>query len=210
MSGEPQYPLEPLTFKLPVRVSDPNRTQSKPPVQAEEYARGQHLFDVREIREDSDGSCILGFSFDLNRGERLIVSGIPYRDLSTGDLGSERSLQVYHNPGGFLVADKVVDGQIEKRGELVLGGKNEKGHVKILGITDKRTGDYVYEHEKQDLPDGSTQLTSTTYKFPLGNGSYSSMEITIETPDDTKNKVEIILMASFPSKLPEPIFFTKI
>ena len=55
----------------------------------------------------------------------------------------------------------------------------------------------MYNYHKQQKPDGTVQLVSTTYQSPIAyedgkySGMYQSMEISVNTPDDKGEQIEI-------------------
>jgi hypothetical protein len=204
-----QVPLPPVgDFTPQERVPDEHRTKSKDPLPEFIYRNNKavSVFTLTEMGEDSDP---IEREFVLPSGERLIIDGIPYYDIESGQRERDRTVQVYHNQEGFLMADRVVNGEISRKGSLVVV-PGEDGRMEVLGESHiLRRGDKVsYNYEKQLLADGSLQLMATTYKFPIGNtrGAYSSVEVVVSTPDDVGDTVKVSFVGGNDgSSFPEPI-----
>lgn len=173
-----QEPLPPVQFNLPKIVESSDRTESLPPIDRRTIASTRPFFvfggALNSPTADSDTDPdVFRHRFQVGEGRRIVIDRIPYRDKATGDLIADRNVQVYRNRFGYLVADKVVDGEIAKPGTQI-----------------------EQNNEKKEYESGEVQLLSTTYDFPLSEGKYQSVEITLTTEDDTGDSFEIELISS--------------
>ena len=142
----------------------------------------------------------------MGDGKRIIVDNIPKRDLVTGELEVDRSIQIYKNPEGFLVADEVRNDQPVRMGTAVID-RTPSGDALLSGII---PGAEDINNSKKDLPNGEVELIGLDYKFPLGGGSYSSVHISISCPTDQGNSVKIAVLGIGMSRLPEPILIREV
>lgn len=202
--------VETVTFTL---VTDPQRIEVKPPVSEQEFEKYPPLFTTRNLDELSNAAAPGFFEKDsaLGSGKRLIISGIPYRDTESAE-AVERTVQIYRNEQGYLVANKVItkgeQAFIDQKGSISVEHTTEGSLIKErLG---KNVTQFPYDYQKQDLSVGGTQLLSTTYKIPHEGGSYSSIEIKVITPDDRTDVVQIQFWGSSNGLLPEPILIREV
>lgn len=200
-----QEPRSPIPVNKGVRVTEEQRTLSKPPAPEALYLFAKPIYKLTDLA-NTEGAVEQGFTVPY--GKRLVIEGIPYCNIQTGEREANRTVQIYHNQEGFLVADKVVEGEIARKGSVVLAPNVSSGRLEILGETQSgRKGSTTpFNYEKQILPlTNEVQLMSTTYKIPHGGGSYSQMEIVVVTPDDTGDQVKISFVGEHIGKLPQPI-----
>lgn len=198
-----QEPRPPIPVNKGVRVTEEQRTLSKPPAPEALYLSAKPIYELTDLT-NTEGA--VEQEFTVPDGRRLVIEGIPYCNIQTGEREANRTVQIYHNQEGFLVADKVVEGEIARKGSVVLAPDASRKHV-VLGETQSgRRGSTPYNYEKQILPlTNDVQLMSTTYKIPHGDGSYSQMEIVIVTPDDTGDQIQIAFVGEHIGTLSQPI-----
>lgn len=158
------------------------------------------FLDENTTLEAKDGSQLV-IRHDLQAGTRLIIDDIPRDDMpiETDACSSHTQVQVYRNSEGYLIADKVVDGRIVTKQQIK--AQAEDGHVNV-DDSDSQPDlvDDIYSHNgrKQFARDFSTgdyngiQLLTTTAKYGNDGPGLFYMEITVKTPDDSGNEVQVI------------------
>ncbi len=199
-----QEALPPIEFRSPEPVSDIHRRLSMEVLPEFMYARAEPIHRIDKIASamEEEGH---GLKLTLGEDERLIVQGIPYMDRATGEFLSNRVIQIYRNREGFLIADKVVNGEAVVPATVVLEEIPEGHRISELIPEDRR-----YNHSKKDTPDGETELLSTTYNIPHGRGSYSRVEIVVRTPDDSGDEIELDFRTVVDLRLDDPITIKRV
>jgi hypothetical protein len=200
--SEPHRDLPQLEFQKPVK--ELHRRLSKPPMKRIFFERVAPLSEVSMIADQRDDPE-MSKKYEVRDGRRLIIEGIPVKDLRSGEPLADRSIQVFKNPEGYLVAEEVVNDQNNRGGSVILE-RTEQGSAVVKEII---PDNQLKDNEKMNLPGGSVQLIDLEYKWPRGGGSYSSVHIGVSTPSDEGNEVNISLVG-FPNKLPEPIKFREV
>lgn len=188
------------------------------------YFNGWQLADaggnVIEQQPDDWGADL---NFILPEGKRLIIDNIPKGSkYDTVPYTEEEPLvraqiQIYHNGEGYLVADKVVGGEIRKKHSVTLKSTADPRVVEIdMDAPEPRAMDSLWPSNDRKTewvdplnPDNKhVKLISTTAEWAIRSGSYDNLEITVGTPNDAQNTVEVEVRRS--DYLPEyigPIIF---
>jgi len=178
------------------------------------YFTGKQIVDAHnddlEGFETSDFSGNLGtvVTTKVPDGKRLVIDGIPkgskYDDYPyTDEKPLDRiQVQIYHNPEGYLVADKVdASGLIGKKRPVNIQPTDDPRVVAIdQDAPEQRSMDSLWpsNDRKQEYvnpldPNNRTiQLISTTSTWVAEQeGRYYQLEITVSTPDDGGNDVHL-------------------
>jgi hypothetical protein len=203
-------------------VTDAHRTMSDPPVDYEtDDPRVQVLGVYERLFDEASDDWRLRLQYPILPGSRIVVADIPYYDFQTGAPAGERELQIYRNSEGFLVADKVVGGEGDKhlarRPPMQRLPSLTNDNASVLMPDTSARPERSINDKKIDYPDGTSQLTTTTFKYParpterhpFTPGAYNQCEIIVSAPQgDQGDQVEIYFRGGpgeMPPRIMEPV-----
>ena len=135
----------------------------------------------------------------LQSNTRLIIDEIPTGEIDALDQDAPlMQVHIYRNSEGYLVAEKVLEAQIIKKESIP--ASVDEGRINIQESVSPRLGGgdiYPYNDRKLYLRDKRTgevkglRLLTTTARWSHDDVGYTTMEISIRTPDDSGDEIQV-------------------
>ena len=142
-----QILLPSINFAKNQRILEPDRVAPKEPLKYEKKS-GNLLGMFKQILPSEEledgGFTIKTFKLDLKPNTRIIIDGIDYRDITTGQIVRQRHLEIYRNEQGYLVAKKIVNGEIEIKGTFNLTQNSSENNSTANILKSAKYGNFKY------------------------------------------------------------------